>query len=517
MDGLKGAHAKLWADSQTLTAVLVDLYYQHHGCCCNPGISHQRANHVCLPLRQLAMLQMRIPGTVFFPIFVTDAALTSMFQHLSDRPGRFALEKMLIDRTFARFWTDVMMQLLRDRCVLCDQHLHPAQIHQHYHEAHGGITTLMRFYMKQLHSSFAQIFVDDFSCPACEQIFNTADGQHDPDLHAARHRLVQIHLQAQCPNLLQASALLASVAYGGSATERDRRRGEPTGLSNLSEHAPALVGQDIEAGGPTRSGQATKKRRTQGIAKSRSRPTIKSPVGEGASSVDTPDGSDGQGHATAESRGHLYLLFQQQRTNRLLATVAENNGDLVCLDPEADASQTATHAGDDERIAHTGTGHRECKGGLRPLTNCSEEQPDPSGSQLSIPGVGPCETKPDDQSSLLHQLEAHGSDMRRAPGDSDGCGGCSTFSCTPHEAAQQHIPLEASDLSAPLGTVATTAGAVPVERLDASRDLHETAFDSSKSAGSAAPNLNGNEPFVPERSQQRESGDTKKSAPKMEP
>ena len=52
--------------------------------------------------------------------------------------------------------------------------------------------------------------------------------------------------------------------------------------------------------------------------------------------------------------------------------------------------------------------------------------------------------------------------------------------------------------------MATTVGAVPVERLDASRDLHETAFDSSKSAGSAAPNLNGNEPFVPERSQQRE-------------
>ena len=63
---LQGAHAKLWNDAQTLTAVLIDLYYQSHGCCCNPGISQHRANHVCLPLRQLAMIQMRLQGTMFF-------------------------------------------------------------------------------------------------------------------------------------------------------------------------------------------------------------------------------------------------------------------------------------------------------------------------------------------------------------------------------------------------------------------------------------------------------------------
>ena len=72
---LMNSHSRLWRQAQGLTLILVDLLFARRGCTCNPQIHQQRQNHICVPLRQIAMIYYRLHQEPFMPIQLPDTVL----------------------------------------------------------------------------------------------------------------------------------------------------------------------------------------------------------------------------------------------------------------------------------------------------------------------------------------------------------------------------------------------------------------------------------------------------------
>jgi len=102
---LMNNHSRLWRHSQHLTLMLVDLVFSQHGCMCNPQIHQLRQNHVCLPLRQIAMLYYRLDSVPFMPVETTDQVISQMLHCSIPRELRFNVSKLFADRAFSDLWT----------------------------------------------------------------------------------------------------------------------------------------------------------------------------------------------------------------------------------------------------------------------------------------------------------------------------------------------------------------------------------------------------------------------------
>ena len=309
---LQAAHAQLWSDSQMLTRIMVSLIYNEAGCICNPGVSAPRVNHICLPLRQLAMQHMRMTGDILFPHNPTEEELAALFSQTLDRTQRFMLQRALTERTLHDFWTaEAHQMMLRQTCVLCGTTMHPADLVSNLYEAHQCGQPIVQFLIQQLVSKFVECNANDYQRSACMQTYNCpADSNTHDD---ARLISTQAHFRAQCPCLLQTAIILGKSAHGRHGYARHRRNVQPGSGGFSGHHSDA--GQDVDPGAQLSGTQASKKRRT---SQSSARP-LQAPA-EGHGQLGSRRAADGkishtarQGSTAAEKGGHLHLLFRAQR------------------------------------------------------------------------------------------------------------------------------------------------------------------------------------------------------------
>ena len=212
---LMTSHSRLWRWSQRLTLLLVELIFARHGCMCNPQINQVRQNHICLPLRQLAMAYHRLDPAPFMPVPITENVLNHLLDSSIPRDSRFALIQLFVDRRFADLWKlPQVRQMLSTACLMCGHAQEPGLICRHFFEAHMCTHQFVEFYMETLLPMMQQELTTDYRCDLCGQIFNLpASDPVNPDATTAGQ--VQTHLQGNCPVLIQASLLLATALNGG--------------------------------------------------------------------------------------------------------------------------------------------------------------------------------------------------------------------------------------------------------------------------------------------------------------
>ena len=171
---LQSSHTSLWNASQGLTAILVSMLYNAVGCLCNPSVSQARANHVCLPIRQLAMQHLRLNDVVLFPRSPTEEELTHLFSPGLARADRFMLERLMTTLNIQAFWQDAaVLTLTRSTCLLCSATMQGPDLVVHMYEAHQCGEDVVKFLIQQLVPKFQQENANDCQCDACLQVFNT--------------------------------------------------------------------------------------------------------------------------------------------------------------------------------------------------------------------------------------------------------------------------------------------------------------------------------------------------------
>ena len=213
---LQGCHSRLWRQSQTLTQALVTTIYATEGCKCNPSIGQKRANHVCIPFRQIAMAFHRLQQEPFAPFEIKEKDTSFLLPAVLEGNLRFRLEQILASRRFSDLWQDeVICGALSSTCLQCGAHHNAPELCLHLREVHICQHLLIMFYMEQLMPFMLAKFSDDFRCMMCKQIFNLPANLIPTMSVVERHKLAQSHLQCHCPCLLQISVLLASILHGG--------------------------------------------------------------------------------------------------------------------------------------------------------------------------------------------------------------------------------------------------------------------------------------------------------------
>ena len=312
---LVSAHSQLWQASQGLTHLFMELLYEMTGCLCNPGIAQVRTNHVCVPLRQLSMLFLRLDGQILFPHTPTEAELALLVSQRLDRSSRFLIEQIITERQLTQLWHhDMLLTLLRGTCLLCAEQHGAADLQLHLYEVHKCGTPLVKFFIQQLLPRFMDVNDTDYKCYACLQVFNTsastAEVAPDPD----RTQAALAHFRAQCPCLLQVAILLAKTAHGrhGHGRSHGSRRTDPCSLPASDPDA----GPQSEVVPKCTAQKTTKRKSTADSGRKTRTRTAVSEKGQSGQRLD-PHGQAchqvGQGSAADEERGHISFLFRQQR------------------------------------------------------------------------------------------------------------------------------------------------------------------------------------------------------------
>ena len=206
---LQTVHSVLWGYSQSHVQVLVEAG-RRLGCLCNPMTHASGLQHICVAFRQLGMMVQKLTQPMFLPWTFERAQLRLYMTAVTQDPISEQICEVLHMRHFDKLWTDPMMvQFLRTRCLLCGLHLHPAEVTGHLHRVHPLDLTDHRMLMPQLLQAICKENLTDHKCDVCTQIYNyPLHGHEDAQEMADRSVLAQIHLQHQCPVVLQIALLL---------------------------------------------------------------------------------------------------------------------------------------------------------------------------------------------------------------------------------------------------------------------------------------------------------------------
>ncbi|CAL1156661.1 unnamed protein product [Cladocopium goreaui] len=197
---LMNSHSRLWRQAQGLTLILVDLLFARRGCTCNPQIHQQRQNHICVPLRQIAMIYYRLHQEPFMPIQLPDTVLEHLVHPSFSADVQARLRGIFTNRTFTDLWTaQDVLQILSNACTICGQDQHPGELCRHLHEAHVCGHRFVDFYTDTLLQTVTMTFQQDHQCVLCQQVFNLPASSDSHETAAQRQRLVQAHLKGNCP------------------------------------------------------------------------------------------------------------------------------------------------------------------------------------------------------------------------------------------------------------------------------------------------------------------------------
>lgn len=449
---LQGSHAEVWMAAQPFVHQLVQSFYGSLGCVCNPSCNVNRLQHVCMPFLQLSMQFARLHDAMFLPARQTVTEIARVLPPHVPIDLRGTLELALANYDLGPLWTDaLLLDVLSGTCVFCGHDLLPAELTYHLNEAHMGLHPIVKAYVLQLLPHAYSHSDSDCACFACGQIFNLPVTNPDDTQIALRQQLVQTHLRAQCPSVLQLAVLLAHLQYGAARLANGAGRCAAANAADFPEHC-AASGQRPETGSQSRSAQTSKtgtgpgRSKRQKLSCKRPGATDRSPE---APSPDGPPASEGGSRPSgAPTRNHIHYLLQQSGTDRHTSSAPAGS---QCVASELEGGVIVI-----EDAAETGLAANSGEG-----ADCEADQVDRGPSRLSAPGSGTEDQhRAGEQHDSLHGMgclgEAPedcsqntcepGQDGRASPGASRGVQGCQSH----HE-----IPLFADQAGQRDHTMAT--------------------------------------------------------------
>ena len=276
---LQSVHADHWQRAQATTQMLIKHCFASLGCLCNPVTNGRSVSHVCPMYRQLAMLHIRTEVPLFLPWQIDAGSMQVWLSHMRFHPILQQLIHCLHTRQFDALFTNIEFhQLLRHTCVICGGAFHPAALTVHLHRAHSDDAAGVPDIVSQLLDNYIHGMCNDYTCHLCNAVFNLPGTPEDTMTQRAdRGRLAQIHLQHQCPVLLQTGILLCHGRHRSSNHHPGAEQGTPCRLGGN--------------GTPGDQGHSSKRRRTRAQESQK------------GTSQATEGGSDGP-ESTAASHGH---------------------------------------------------------------------------------------------------------------------------------------------------------------------------------------------------------------------
>ena len=205
---LQQSHSSLWTASQDILRFLIQAVLAPHGCQCNPSCHEQGKTHICVLLRQFAMMFMTSTNDVLIPTQFVRALVQQQLQPIVRLPLHSDLTEVLLTRQFEKLWQSPgVTGLLRQWCLCCGDQFHPAALVVHHWQHHGVSSQWASQIKFQLIGCLLRLQDQDTQCNFCGLIFNAATSAPaltDPD----RFINMQTHFASNCPIVHQAALLL---------------------------------------------------------------------------------------------------------------------------------------------------------------------------------------------------------------------------------------------------------------------------------------------------------------------
>ena len=309
---LQQCHGSLWTASQETLRFLIQAVMARSGCQCNPCSHEQGKTHICVLLRQFVMMFMTSANEVLVPTQFTADLLTQLLQPITQLPMYQVVHDVLQTRQFDQLWlTPGTAGLLKNWCVRCGTHYHPAALVVHHWQQHGDHSQWASQIKFQLVSCMLRLQESDVQCLFCGQPINVQEATGsslDPD----RFVNVQTHLASTCPVVHQVALLLHPIHGRANARDGPVRHGTDGVLSTVGTSVAGSqpVQTRKRRGAPAQKSQAGTKQR-----RARSRTTQASDP----SRHDGHDESDGhpltstrEVHTASASTGLLRYLCPSQ-------------------------------------------------------------------------------------------------------------------------------------------------------------------------------------------------------------
>ena len=491
---LMNSHSRLWRQAQGLTLILVDLLFARRGCTCNPQIHQQRQNHICVPLRQIAMIYYRLHQEPFMPIQLPDTVLEHLVHPSFSADVQARLRGIFTNRTFTDLWTaQDVLQILSNACTICGQDQHPGELCRHLHEAHVCGHRFVDFYTDTLLQTVTMTFQQDHQCVLCQQVFNLPASSDSHETAAQRQRLVQAHLKGNCPVFLQCALLLGTALNGGGLgfdwMGRDSVWADPRTVPVPC----ADLRQEPQTAAKSKACEAQKNRRTGPASQGRSRsartkashPPDAVPPNSGATGI-TP-----RAKLELDAKHRLFHPVFPAGTGRSV-TGSPGDTEMESATPDehrhdADPSATAPLPMAVDRSAEQGhEGLRSPERGPD-LASLPGEAPAAGGPELALPTLGPCADGPGDRQEEVCLHEENVATPGRADPGFQGPNACAEIPRSSNELFSIHNSVETPTESQDGQTLRTAVGAHPLSHLDASGIVAETTQCQTEQPGQSAP------------------------------
>ena len=480
---LQGSHAKIWRRAQQLTLVLVRIFYGNGQCVCNPALHQNRLDHVCMPLRHLAMIYHRMDGQLFAPLQASEHTLSLLLSNSLLPSSKWLIEQVAAQHDFARLWQDSQcLDLLRNQCIFCGHESSACALPQHLREAHPCDHLALSFYMTQL----SQLMFDhqqvDHQCYACQQIYNlpaTADTAMDP----SRKQLAQSHLLYNCPILLQLALFLTGLLNDGRLLDDSVR------LAGPAASAGNVQGTGTSARFRS-TGPQSKRAKTQ-QAQPRRSPTT-SPAGSPRSTASGAAATAGtcptagiagpstRSRPQPKSQSGQLRTFFQPRSKGWASGIGECNTDV------ARAAQDNDSAHDDPETAPDamsvpgldGEGDEDFRSpGWRPIVpDLGSEPSDRQRGELAVSGMESSDQNLAHQQQDPHQHDSDDPARQGAGGNVQGPGIGHELQVTADEPGSTNMPMATSTESTGGPGMGAADPPFEMQPLDPDRDNAQASF-----------------------------------------
>ena len=500
---LQSSHARLWRLSHRLTQILVDVYYQHQ-CFCNPTLGVKRANHVCLPFRQLAMCFHRLGQHPFAPNVITDQVLNRVLSSNLQSGDRYRIEQLLAQRRFHDLWQDLEAQhLLSCTCLFCGKSAPTAELALHLREEHPCTHEMVLFYMETLLPVVGANNPEDFRCQHCRMIYNLPASMRPEEPPQDRMALAQSHLRANCPVLLQISVLLASVLNGDSLQHGTTRSGgDAAGDGRLWR-----PGSSVPAQGPTTS-TGRQSTPSQGPPPKRPRGDRGRPSRSGHARGDRAAGHEGSDHtgtagdpprpgtAKPQADGSIHAFFEPRAQGSIAHPVGGDGpvekavGGTIQIDDDIPSTTSGPLLAEATAPASRPDSGEQGHGGL--VHHVGAEGSDPCRSQFPIPSLGLSGTEVDVGQKAANQCAEDVPTFGGAIRDDVGSGVGGEIPCitaTPRFAEDHTMAATAALAQRP--TVRTDVPTGLQLDMDGAGSLHEATHPTGDTTGFHPSNYGG--------------------------
>eukprot|EP00435_Cladocopium_sp_Y103_P039081 s1590_g10.t1 len=167
-------HSDLWYRAQDSVRLLLQVIYSKYGCCCNPSVSDRSLSHICLPIRQMAMIYESGSLDVLAPVPYDPALMRGLLAAVDFHPVLTMILTLLQERYFATLWTSpAVLSFLQQHCLLCGGYFHTGASCMHLARVHRLDTQLLQHYVPQVVAGIKRVSTCDWKFFACNAVFNT--------------------------------------------------------------------------------------------------------------------------------------------------------------------------------------------------------------------------------------------------------------------------------------------------------------------------------------------------------